>query len=74
MTALLTTTEIAQHVRELKRVGCKVIRDNDAGTVEAREGDTVVFMAIQKGRNGPWITRYTKGQTISWENPADGRS
>ncbi len=60
--------EVIKLARHLQRNGCDIVDDRDAGTVQAKDGDTVVFRAIEKGRGGAWICMFSESERIKWQN------
>lgn len=64
--ALITTERVNDLCRQLRERGAKVERDDEAGTVRALHGKDVVFMAIQKGHNQPWIARFIQNDLFEW--------
>lgn len=70
MVSLIKTAVVKAHIAALKEVGCTVELDiKDRGIATAHDGETKVFSAIQKGRGGPWIARYTESANIRWQEP-----
>jgi hypothetical protein len=73
---LINTAALEGFLRGLEGNGCDVTRDRQAGTVVARDGETVVLRAIQKGRGQPWIATFIDSGRITWKRPPgvpDGR-
>jgi hypothetical protein len=66
-TCMATTETIDQWVETLRQAGCKVVRDREAGTVIAKDGDVDVYRAIQKGMGGPWIVMMRDSDHIQWK-------
>jgi hypothetical protein len=64
--ALLTTDKIESILREAVSKGCYVEHDKSAGTAKAHHGGDVVFQALQKGKDGPWICRFVNTEHITW--------
>jgi hypothetical protein len=67
MVCMLLTKDVTNYLRQLKRNGCTTTRDNDAGVAEARDGDQIVFKALQKGQGQHWIVRYLNSDRIQWD-------
>jgi hypothetical protein len=64
------TATVKRFVQLLRDAGCSIEEDyNDALTVKATDGTTVVYWALQKGRNGPWIVRYNDSERIHFPPP-----
>lgn len=61
------TKTVNDFVVRLKAAGCDVKYDKEAGTVEAKDGDTVVYKGIQKSRVGDWIVSTTDSENIKWK-------
>jgi hypothetical protein len=70
--SLLTTPELAEHLKALLANGCEIKKDGEAGTATAHDGETVVLKAIQKYRGGPWIAMFHDSDRITWNKP-EGR-
>lgn len=66
MVGMLMTTAVKDYLKKLGDAGMEVKHDKDAGTAEVKDGDVVVFKALQKGRNGPWIVRYNNSENVKW--------
>ena len=66
MVCLAATETVRAQLDALKANECEVELDLDIGTATARDGDIVVYRAIQKGRGGPWIVRCTESDRIRW--------
>jgi hypothetical protein len=66
---MLKTADVDRFASDLEANACKVKRDRHAGTVQAFDGDKVVFWALQKGGGGPWIARFTDSDRITWARP-----
>lgn len=41
--------------------------DWEVGTVTVKDGDTIVYRALQKGADGPWIVRFSRSENVQWE-------
>ncbi len=79
MVSLISTITLKEHVNMLREAAKFAEPEDmtfeedyaDKGTVKITahdpEGDIVVLSAIQKGRNGPWITKWRDCQLISWK-------
>jgi hypothetical protein len=66
--SLIQTATVNGYCRMLRENDCVVDRDDEAGTVVAKDGDAVVFKAIQKGRGQPWIASFHDSDRIQWSN------
>ena len=66
MARLITDTIMKDYIVAAKANDCEVEHDKDAGTIVMKDGETVVLKAIAKGPKGPWITRFTNSDRISW--------
>ncbi len=67
MVCLTDTKTVKSFMKQLKDAGCEVMEDyKDACIVEAKDGDTVVYKGIQKGRGQPWIVRTNSTERIKW--------
>ena len=66
MVGMLLTPAVKEYIARLKAAGMTTTFDKDAGTAEGKDGDTVVFKAIQKGKGAPWIVRYTNSGQVKW--------
>jgi len=64
---LAATDTVLAILEALKANGCEVHLDEDAGTATATDGDTIVYRAIQKGSEGPWIVRTSDSDRITWK-------
>ncbi len=58
-------------MEQLETEGCYVNFDEEAGTAEAVDSqtDTVVYRALQKGYNQPWIVGCYNSTNFTWEKP-----
>lgn len=68
--ACLATTETVRHwIEKLEEEGCYVAFDEEAGIAEAIDSqtDTVVYRALQKGYEQPWIVACYDSTNIKWE-------
>ena len=55
------TSKIKIIAKQCKALGFSVEADfKSAGTVKIKDGEEEMYMAIQKGKNGPWIVRYSQ--------------
>jgi len=55
------TAKIKTIAKQCKALGFTVEADfKDAGTVKIKDGEELMYMAIQKGKSGPWIVRYSQ--------------
>jgi hypothetical protein len=66
MVGMALTPTIEATLPILEEAGCHVRYDRDQGTVIARDGDVVVYRAIQEGPRGPWIVRMSDSDRIHW--------
>ena len=66
MTNLVNTTELEEILTGLEIVACEVERDEDAGTVIARDDDVIVLRGIAKGPRGPWIVTFSPSNHVKW--------
>ncbi len=64
--ALLMTEKVLSIFREAASKGCHVEHDETAGTAKAYHGGDLVFQAIQKGKDGPWICRFSDTEHMTW--------
>ena len=46
--------------------------DKSAGTAKAFHGGDLVFQALQKGKDGPWICRFVNTEHITWTGTTAG--
>jgi hypothetical protein len=60
--------DVDRFCRDLAANECVVDRDDQAGTVIARDGEHEVFKAIQKGRDQPWIAIFINAGRFMWFN------
>ena len=70
--ALLTTDKVLSILREAVSKGCYVEHDKSAGTAKAHRNGDLVFQALQKGKDGPWICRFLNTESITWTETTDG--
>jgi hypothetical protein len=70
--ALLTTERVLEILRDAITKGCYVEQDNQAGTAKAHYSGDVVFQALQKGKDGPWICRFLNTESITWTGTKTG--
>ena len=63
---LATRETVRAALRMLRANDCKVDLDKEAGTVIVRDGESIVYQGIQKGRGGPWIVTCTDSVRIKW--------
>jgi hypothetical protein len=62
--------DVQKFARLCRGFGCDVKTDMEAGTVEAKDDETVVFAAIRKGgRQEPWILMFGSSDRIAWNHP-----
>ncbi len=66
MVGMLLTPAVKGYLSQLKAAGMTTYYDGKAGTAEAKDGETVVFKALQKGKGMPWIVRYTNSDQVKW--------
>lgn len=64
---LATTATAKAAVEGLKASGCEVRLDEEAGTATAMDGNTLVYWALRKGHEGPWIVRTSDSDRITWK-------
>jgi hypothetical protein len=64
---ILDNAKKDEFVKQFKDAGFPVEENTDSGTVSVKEGETVVFKAIQKSRKGPWIAIFKDGPTVKWK-------
>lgn len=71
---LALTEDVMRHAKTLESAGCDVNHDKDAGTLEVRDGDVVVFSAIQKGdKHQPWIVLFRESERVKWTQPNEAK-
>jgi hypothetical protein len=70
--ALLTTDKVLAILREAVGKGCYIEHDKSAGTAKAHRDGDLVFQALQKGKDGPWICRFLSTETIVWTETTTG--
>ena len=63
---MATTETIEEVIVGLKANGCRVEYEKKAGILKAWDGETRVYMAIQKGKGGPWIVSGYESDRIKW--------
>jgi len=66
MVGMLRTKQVKEYLDNLKTAGMDVKHDAKAGTAEVKDGEVVVFKAIQKGKGGPWIVKYANSDNVKW--------
>ncbi len=66
MVGMLMTKAVKEYLKQLKTAGMEVKYDAKAGTAEVKDGDVVVFKALQKGNGQPWIVQYKDGDNVKW--------
>ncbi len=54
---LTDTTTVKKFMKMLEEAGCECRLDMEAGTALAIDDGHVIYKALQKGRNGPWIAQ-----------------
>jgi hypothetical protein len=64
--ALLKTDRVLAILNEAASNGCYIEHDKAAGTAKAYHNGDVVFQALQKGKDGPWICRFLNTESINW--------
>jgi hypothetical protein len=64
--ALLTTTKVESILRDAVDKGCYVEHSKSDGTAKAFHSGDLVFQSIQKGKDGPWISRFVNTGRITW--------
>ncbi len=68
MVCMAKTRTVKNFIRILRDNGCHVQLDMAAGTAVAKDGDTVVYRAIRKGKSGqPWIVRCESTERFQWK-------
>jgi hypothetical protein len=70
--ALLRTETVESILRDAVGKGCYVEHDKSAGTAKAHRNGDVVFQALQKGKDGPWICRFVNTEHITWTDTTTG--
>jgi hypothetical protein len=70
--ALLTTNRVLSILRDAVAKGCFVEHDKSAGTAKAFHNGVLVFQALQKGKGGPWISRFVNTEEVSWTGTTTG--
>jgi hypothetical protein len=70
--ALLTTDKVLAILREAVNKGCYVKHDKSAGTAKAHHDGALVFEALQKGKDGPWICRFVNTESVTWTGATTG--
>jgi hypothetical protein len=63
---LATSETVHAALKMLRANECEVDLDKKAGTVTVRDGEAIVYQAIQKSRGGPWIVCCTDSDRIRW--------
>ncbi len=53
-----TSKQVMDLAKQARNAGLSVDLDRDAGTIRIKDGDTVIYRGLQKGRNGMWIVNY----------------
>jgi protein involved in ribonucleotide reduction len=66
MTCLANTNTVKSYVKRLRDAGMTVNENKEAGTVEVKDGNIVVYKAIQKGRGGSWIVSTSSSPNVKW--------
>jgi hypothetical protein len=64
--ALLTTEKVESILRDAADKGCSVEHDKSAGAARAFHSGDLVFQALQKGTDGPWICRFVSRDHVNW--------
>jgi len=67
MVCMSKTSIVLAKVDDLKELGCTATVDREAGTVEVKDGDVVVYKALQKGKGQPWIVRCVNSERVWWQ-------
>jgi hypothetical protein len=70
--ALLTTDRVLSILRDAVSKGCFIEHDKRAGTAKAFHDGVLVFQALQKGKGGPWISRFVNSEDITWTGSTTG--
>jgi hypothetical protein len=60
------TDTVFYWVEKLEAEGCTVEHDHLAGTVRVKDDGEVVYMALQKGFDGPWIVACYNTPRMTW--------
>jgi hypothetical protein len=66
MVSMINLVTLRRYLDNLEVAGCAVEIDRTAGIAKAVDDSVTVLQAIQKHRNGPWVTRFTSGPHVSW--------
>lgn len=66
MVRLVIDATMKDYIVAAKANNCEIEHDKEAGTIVMRDGDAVVLKGIAKGPSGPWLTRFTNSDRISW--------
>jgi hypothetical protein len=70
--SLLTTDKVLAILRDAAGKGCYIEHDKSAGTAKAYRNGDVVFQALRKGKDGPWICRFVNTESITWTGTTTG--
>jgi hypothetical protein len=70
--ALLKTDKVLAILHEAVSNGCYIEHDKSAGTAKAHHSGALVFEALQKGKDGPWICRFLSAETVVWAEATAG--
>ena len=70
--ALLTTDRVLSILRDAVTKGCYIEHDKVGGTAKAYHSGDLVFQAMQKGKDGPWICRFLNSDHIAWSGTTTG--
>jgi hypothetical protein len=66
---LLSTKQLDEQCEKLEAQACVVDKDEHAGTIRVvDDNDDSVLLALQKGRDQPWIAMFFESDLIKWEN------
>ncbi len=67
MVCLAETTTVQKFINQLKDNNCVCSIDLEAGTALAKDGDIIVYQAVQKSKLGDWIVRCQDSERIHWK-------
>jgi hypothetical protein len=70
--ALLTTDRVLSILRDAVAKGCYIEHDKSSGTAKAFHGGALAFQALQKGKGGPWISRFVNTESVTWTGATTG--
>jgi hypothetical protein len=61
------TATVKWAVHRLMEIGCEVKADYEAGTIDVYDDGIRVYMALQKGKDQPWIVATYDSDRIKWK-------